>query len=86
MLKSLRFVLTEDEKSMVQIIKCIACCVILHDFFIAENDEGNAHFYEEDDCASNIDAGNESNCPANGTSNEDERRNQLTAYFSEMRM
>ena len=86
MIKSLRFALTEDEKSMVQIIKCIACCVILHNFLIAENDEGNTYFYEEDDCASDIDADNELNCPSNDASNKDKRRNQLMAYFSEMHM
>ena len=86
MLKSVRFVLNEGQKSMEKTIKHITCCVILHNFLIAENDEGNNYFNEDDDCVSEIDADNELNCPANDATNEDERRQQLTSYFAEMHM
>ena len=59
---------------MERIIRYITCCVILHNFLIAENDEENTYFFEDDDCASEIDADNELNCPANDATNEDERR------------
>ena len=71
---------------MERIIRCIACCVILHNFLMAENDEVNTYFYEDDDCVSEIDADNELNCPVNDATNEDERRQQLTSYFAEMYM
>ena len=69
---------------MERIIRYIICCVILHNFLIAENDEGNTYFFEENDCASEIGANNELNCSVNDTTNEDERRQQLTSYFAEM--
>ena len=43
MLKPLRFMLTEEPKSMTKIINFVSTCVVLHDFMIAEKHESNAH-------------------------------------------
>ena len=63
MLKSLRFLLTEDTKIMIKIIKYMTSCIALHNFMIKDNDEINAYFIEEDDCASDVDSNNELDCP-----------------------
>ena len=47
-LKSLHFVLDEEKESRTKIIRCITVCIMLHNFLIAENDEGNNMFAEED--------------------------------------
>ena len=76
----------EDKESIEKIIKYILCAVILHNFLIAENDEGNVFFEEDDDCVSGIDTDNKLNCPVNDATDEQERRNQLTEYFCEKYM
>ena len=77
-LKSLRFVLDEEKESMTKIIRHVAVCIMLHNFLIAENDDGNNLFAEEDGHDSDVDAENESNCPVNDATDEQERRNQMT--------
>ena len=68
---------------MTKIIRHITACVILHNFLIAENDDGNNLFAEEDGYTSDIDADNELNCPVNDATDEQERRNQMTEYLWE---
>ena len=77
-LKSLRFALDEEKESVTKIIRCITIFVMLHKCLIAENDDGNNLFAEEDGHASGMCADNELNCPINDATDEKKQRNQMT--------
>ena len=50
---------------------------------MAENNEGNTVFSEEDGYISDIDTDNELNCLVNDATDENEWRNQMTEYLWE---
>ena len=68
-------ILNEDKESIEKIIEYVLHAVILHNFLIVKNDEGDAFFKEDNDSASDINADNELNCPINDATDEQEQCN-----------
>ena len=80
-LRSIRFVLTEDKRSLENILKYITCCIILHNLLIDFKDEDDLEDFDDD--VSEIDADNELNQPLQPTAKADTRRTQLFNYVME---
>ena len=81
-LKSIRFMLEENEESVCKNLNYINVCAVLHNFLLMENESGEM-FYEDDGYTSDLDADNELNHPVGDQESHATRRSQLTAYFAE---
>lgn len=85
-LRSIRMRITDDRKSIIQLLKVIKVTVILHNFLIEENEVFEDSWYDLDSI-SDIDEAEEENCvdelnqPAGHESKL--RREQLLNYFNE---